>query len=90
MKNNHTTSHIKTYFNTWVLLLMFCFCETIQAQVPQYYNYNTNGSNNSFPFSISTGKDVQLLYLPGDFNQPTPAPGGNIASISFRIGDTYP
>jgi hypothetical protein len=59
--------------------------------LPEYYNYNTNGdNNNSFPFNISSGKDVQLLYLPGDFNQPLPAPAGNITSISFRIGDTYP
>jgi hypothetical protein len=58
--------------------------------LPEYYNYNTNGSNNSFPFNIESGKDVQLLYLPGDFNQPSPAPAGNIASISIRIADTYP
>ena len=57
---------------------------------PQYFNYNTNGSNNSFPFNIADGKDIQLLYLPGDFNQPTPAPAGNITSISFRIADFYP
>jgi hypothetical protein len=58
--------------------------------LPEYYNYNTNGSNNSFPFNIPGGKDVQLLYLAGDFNQPSPAPAGNITSLSFRIGDTYP
>ena len=57
---------------------------------PLYYNYNTNGSNNSFPFNISGGKDIQLLYLPGDFNQPIPAPAGNITSISLRIADSYP
>ncbi len=56
---------------------------------PQYFNYNTNGSNNSFPFNITAGKEIQLLYLPGDFNQPTIAPAGNITSLSFRIGDTY-
>jgi hypothetical protein len=55
-----------------------------------YYNYNTNGSNNSFPFNIATGKDVQLLYLPGDFTQPTPAPAGSISSLSIRIGDAFP
>jgi hypothetical protein len=57
---------------------------------PLYYNYNTNGSNNSFPMNMVSGKDVQLLYLPGDFNQPIPAPVGNISSISLRIADTYP
>lgn len=58
--------------------------------LPDYYNYNTNGSNNSFPWNIENGKEVQLLYLPGDFNQPSPAPAGNISGISFRIGNTYP
>jgi hypothetical protein len=58
--------------------------------LPEYYNYNTNGANNSFPWNIESGKEVQLLYLPGDFNQPSAAPAGNIASLSFRIGDTYP
>ncbi len=58
---------------------------------PQYYNYNTGGSgSNSFPFNIAGGKDIQLLYLPGDFNQPTPAPAGYITSVSFRISDIYP
>jgi hypothetical protein len=58
--------------------------------LPEYYNYNTNGTNNRFPWNVESGKEVQLLYLPGDFNQPSPAPAGNITSISFRIGDTYP
>lgn len=58
--------------------------------LPDYYNYNTNGSNNSFPWNIGNGKEVQLLYHAGDFNQPSPAPAGNITSLSFRIGDTYP
>ena len=62
----------------------------IQQGTPQHYNYNTAGSANSFPFNIATGKDIQLLYLPGDFNQPTPAPAGNITSVGFRISDSYP
>jgi trimeric autotransporter adhesin len=57
---------------------------------PEYYNFNTNGSNNSFPFGMAGGKEVQLLYLAGDFNQPSPAPSGTIISISFRVGDVYP
>ena len=60
-----------------------------QAQ-PQYYNFNTNGINNSFPFNQSGGKSLQVLYLPGDFNQPSAAPAGNLTSISFRIADSYP
>ncbi|MDP1620900.1 MAG: hypothetical protein Q8M08_01040 [Bacteroidales bacterium] len=58
---------------------------SLTAQTPQYYNYNTPGTANLFPFNVSTGKDVQLLYHPGDFNQPTAAPAGNILSIAFRI-----
>ncbi|HMT11265.1 MAG TPA: hypothetical protein PKA39_06535, partial [Ignavibacteria bacterium] len=52
---------------------------------PQYYNYNTTGATNSFPWNIVAGKQVQVLFLPGDFNQPTPAPNGNITSVSFRL-----
>ena len=44
---------------------------------PAYYNYNNVGaSNNSFPFSVLAGKEVQWLFLPNDFNQPTPCPTG--------------
>lgn len=53
------------------------------AQTPQYYNFNTVTPTNSFPFNIPAGKQIQLLYLPGDFNQPSPAPAGNIVSVSF-------
>ncbi len=52
---------------------------------PQYYNYNTTGSTNSFPWNIAGGKQIQVLFLPGDFNQPTPAPNGNITAVSFRL-----
>ncbi|MBE2228048.1 MAG: T9SS type A sorting domain-containing protein [Ignavibacteria bacterium] len=52
---------------------------------PQYYNYNTAGTANSFPWNIPGGKQIQVLFLPGDFNQPTPAPNGNITSVSFRL-----
>jgi hypothetical protein len=52
---------------------------------PQYYNYNSGGATNSFPFNIALGKRIQLLYLPGEFAQPNPAPAGNITSLSFRM-----
>jgi len=57
----------------------------LSAQDPEYYNYNTAGSPNFFPWGWSAGKEVQLLYLAGDFNQPSPAPIGNIISISFLL-----
>jgi len=52
---------------------------------PQYYNYNATGTNNAFPLNIntSTGKTTQHLYLPGAFNNPTPAPSGNITKVWF-------
>jgi len=73
-----------------ILLLIAGLYDSLTAQ-PQYYNYNTAGSgSNSFPWNITTGKDVQLLYLAGDFNQPSPAPAGNILSVSFFISPSYP
>jgi len=53
---------------------------------PQYYNYNTAGTNNNFPLGISTGKTTQSLYLPGAFSQPTPSPSGNITKIYLMAG----
>lgn len=70
--------------------LMLLSSVSLLAQLPPYYNYNTNGTNNSFPFNIAGGKMVQSLYLPSDFNQPTPAPSGMITSLWFRVADTYP
>jgi hypothetical protein len=72
-----------------LLILSAGLNSSLTAQ-PQYYNYNTAGSANSFPFNIDAGKNVQLLYLAGDFNQPTPAPAGNITSVSFFINPGYP
>jgi hypothetical protein len=73
-----------------ILLIIAGLNDSVIAQTPQYYNFNVNGSNNSFPTNIAGGKDVQLLYLAGNFNQPGPAPAGNIVSIALRIADTYP
>jgi hypothetical protein len=65
------------------ILLIFS-AVTLLAQ-PQYYNYNTaNGTNNSFPFNVNTGKTTQTLYLPGEFAQPTPAPSGDITAVYFQ------
>jgi hypothetical protein len=66
-----------------ILLMIAGMNNPLTAQ-PQYYNYTGAGNgSNSFPFNVSTGKDVQLLYHSGEFNQPTPAPAGNITSVSF-------
>jgi len=55
------------------------------AADPQFYNFNTGGSANTFPFNVTAGKRIQWLYLPGDFGQPTPAPQGLITTLYFRI-----
>src|ERR1017187_8577413 len=73
-----------------ILLLLAGLNSSLSAQTPQYYNYNTAGSANSFPWCIAAVKDAQLLYLAGDLNQPSAAPAGNITSIAFRINETYP
>jgi hypothetical protein len=72
------------------LLLLLTFSNSLMAQLPQYYNYNTNGTNNSFPLGIAAGKNAQWLLLAGDLSNPTPAPAGNITKFWFRVGDTYP
>jgi hypothetical protein len=70
-------------FITFLLLIIAGLNSSLTAQ-PQYYNYTGAGNgSNSFPFNVAAGKDVQLLYLAGEFNQPTPAPAGNIISISL-------
>ncbi len=62
---------------------------------PMHYNYNTTGSNNSFPFGIAAGKMVQWLIPPagqtGGWNNPTlPLSGGLINAVYLWIGGTYP
>jgi hypothetical protein len=61
---------------------------------PMHYNYNTTGTNNSFPFGIAGGKMVQWLIPPagqtGSWNTPSPPlPGGLINAIYIWVGGTY-
>ena len=70
-------------------LMLFAFSTSILSD-PQYYNFNNGAVDNSFPFGIPAGKMIQTLIGPAEFNQPTPAPNGNITSFSFRISATYP
>jgi len=67
-----------------MLILVSIFTGSLMAQ-PQYYNYNAGGSANSFPWNQAAGKMVQTLITPGEFNQPSPAPEGNILGVSFWI-----
>ncbi len=74
----------KISFCISLLSLIAVLNSSLSAQ-PQYYNFNNGTGSNSFPFNVTTGKDVQLLYRAGAFNQPTSAPAGNIVSISIRL-----
>ena len=67
-----------------ILLIVAGLNDSLTAQ-PQYYNYNNGGGSNSFPLNVTTGKDVQLLYLAGAFNQPSAAPAGNITTLWLRF-----
>jgi hypothetical protein len=77
-------------FSLFIALVIFVFAANLFAQLPQHYNFNTNGTNNSFPFNVMPGKMVQSLYLPGAFTSPTAAPSGWITEFWFRVGDAYP
>jgi hypothetical protein len=50
-----------------------------------YYNANTTGNGNSFPFNQPLGKMVQFLIAAGEINQPSPAPGGYITKLSVMM-----
>jgi photosystem II stability/assembly factor-like uncharacterized protein len=55
------------------------------AQAPPYYNFDSTGGANSFPFNVGAGKQVQWLLAPGELNRPSPVPGGqSITKIYFR------
>ncbi len=70
---------------TFLALSLAVFTASLISQ-PQYYNYqNVGSSSNTFPFGQSAGKAVNWLFLAGDFNQPTPAPAGNITKVYFYI-----
>lgn len=70
-----------------IMFVVLSLTANIFAQ-PQYYNYNTPGTNNNFPLGISTGKTTQSLYLAGAFSQPSPAPNGNITKIYLMCSST--
>lgn len=64
------------------LLFLLCALATgAAAQTPQHYNYNSAGVSNSLPFNNSSGYRCQWLVGPGEFNQPRPAPPGDITRL---------
>jgi len=81
---------MKRVFTILAFLLLIAGLNGPLSAQPQYYNYNVDGSANSFPWGIAAGKECQLLFLAGEFNQPSPAPAGNIISVAFRVNSAYP
>lgn len=73
-------------FSTVLVAFLICAFGLLNAQ-PMYYNYNNVGSSsNSFPFGQTAGKAVDWLFLPGDFNLPSPCPTGQqITKIYFMV-----
>jgi hypothetical protein len=67
-----------------LFLIVSALNNSLTAQ-PQYYNFDSPGTGNSFPFNMAAGKMVQTLHLPGEFSNPTPAPGGQITSVFVRL-----
>lgn len=80
--------HVMKKFLTSFLFLSLT--AALMAQTPQFYNYTTQGVANSFPFNQAAGKMVQWIILPGEYNQPSPAPTGMITSFWFFCAPNYP
>lgn len=60
-----------------------------QAQPPPYYNFDSTGGANSFPFNVAAGKQVQWLVGAGEINRPSPVPSGHqITAIHFRANSS--
>ncbi|MFA5011774.1 MAG: T9SS type A sorting domain-containing protein [Ignavibacteria bacterium] len=76
------TLQLSIFKSTIVFLIVLLFSAgDLAAQTPQHYNFNTTIGSNNFPFNITAGKLIQFLILPGELNQPTPAPSGNITTL---------
>ncbi len=70
--------------------LLLALTGMLMAQTPQFYNFTTQGTSNSFPFNQAGGKMVQWIIKPGEYNQPTPATSGNITKFYFFCAPSYP
>ena len=79
-----TRPHYFALFSV-IMFVVLSLTTNMFAQ-PQYYNYTGGSLNNAFPFNTlpASGKTTQTLYLAGSFNQPAPAPSGNITKIYFQ------
>jgi hypothetical protein len=70
------------------LFLMLALISNLPAQTPQYYNANSGGIGNTIPFNQASGYKSQWLIGPGEYNQPTPAPAGNITALYINMSST--
>jgi hypothetical protein len=71
----------------FIVSQLLLLATAVYAQTPTYFVGGNTTSGNSFPFGNGggNGSKVQLLYIPGDFNQPVPT--GNITHVYFRAYD---
>ncbi|MCB9251318.1 MAG: PKD domain-containing protein [Flavobacteriales bacterium] len=80
-------------FRIMVFLLCLCFLgKDVYAQ-PPFYNNDNGTSYNSFPLNTTGSNKVQWIYGPNVFKTKgstgTPAPGGLIEKVYFRLGTTF-
>ena len=73
----------------FLLVLLSLTALNVFPQSPQYYNYNTTNSGNTFPLGTATGRMVQWLVLPGDLNQPGVSPSGNITKLYLMVAANF-
>jgi len=78
---------MKKFF--FLFAILFVTALTVYSQTPQHYNYNNTNSGNSFPLGTASGRMVQWLVLPGDINQPGPAPSGNITKLYLMVAANF-
>jgi hypothetical protein len=74
---------------SFLFVFVFLVSTFIMSQTPQYYNYNTTNSGNTFPLGTASGRMVQWLALAGDMNQPGAAPSGNITKIYLMVATNF-
>jgi hypothetical protein len=72
------------------LVLSFMLTTFVNAQTPEYYNYgDTTAGSNTFPLGTSSGRMVQWLVLPGEFNHPSVSPSGNITKFYVLTAKSF-
>lgn len=81
---------MKRKFTKNSLLVLFfipLLLSTLYAQVPQYYNANSGGIGNLLPFGslAASGYKCQWLIAAGEYNQPGPAPAGEITKLYINM-----